>query len=179
MTHFKVFSITFSETLSYFTNKINRLKIINFKKVGLTFIKNNHTYFWKWYQISTNIDYWQGHEWYLCMVTCGLLTNHRHGNHVLMYERLFMPEGAARGHKKRSCTQSHSWTPFIHQFMMDHHSYAIILQIHTFNLPKIHKKPPFILPLSTFKSSRKIGDLLGMCHSKQGCALCVYIRLGA
>ena len=85
----------------------------------------------------------------------------------------------ARGHKKRSCTQSHSWTPFIHQFMMDHPSYAIILQIHTFNLPKIHEKPPFILPLSTFKSYRKIGDLLGMYHSRQGCALCVYIRLGA
>ena len=57
-----------------------------------------------------------------------------------VHERLFMPEGAARGHKKRSCTQSHSWTPFIHQCMMDHPSYAIILQIHTFNLPKIHEK---------------------------------------
>ena len=96
-----------------------------------------------------------------------------------VHERLFMPEGAARGHKKRSCTQSHSWTPFIHQFMMDHPSYAIILQIHTLNLPKIHEKSPFILPPSTFKSSRKIGDLLGIYHSKQGCALCVYIRLGA
>ena len=96
-----------------------------------------------------------------------------------VHERLFMPEGAARGHKKRSCTQSHSWTPFIHQLMMDHPSYAIILQIHTFNLPKIHEKPPFILPLSTFKSSRKIGDLHGVYHSKQGCGLCVYIRLGA
>ena len=74
------FSITFSEILSYFSNRINRLKIINFKKVGLTFIKNNHTYFWKMVpKISTNIDYWQGHERYLCMVTCGLLTNHRHG----------------------------------------------------------------------------------------------------
>ena len=33
----------------------------------------------------------------------------------------------------------------------------------------------FILPLFTFKSSRKIGDLLGMYHSKQGarCA-CTY-----
>ena len=50
----------------------------------------------------------------------------------------------------------------------------IILQIHTFNLPKLHEKPPFILPLSTFKSSRKIGDLLGMYHSKQ-----VHIHLGA
>ena len=80
------FSITFSEILSYFSNRINRLKIIYFKKVGLTFIENNHSYFWKWYQISTNIDYWQGHERYSCMVTCGLLTNHRHGNHILMYE---------------------------------------------------------------------------------------------
>ena len=34
--------------------------------------------------------YWQGHERYLCMVTCGLLTNHRHGNHVLMYESYIM-----------------------------------------------------------------------------------------
>ena len=75
----------------------------------------------------------------------------------------FMPEGA----------------PFIHQFMMDHPSYAVILQIHAFKLRKIHEKPPFILPLSTFKSSSKIGDLLGMYHLKQGCALCVYIRLGA
>ena len=49
----------------------------------------------------------------------------------------------------------------------------------TFNLPKIHKKPPFILPLSTFESSHQISDLLGMYHSKQGCALCVYIHLGA
>ena len=57
-----------------------------------------------------------------------------------VHERLFMPEGAARGHKKRSCTQSHSWTPFIHQFMMDHPSYAIILQIHIFNLPKVLEK---------------------------------------
>ena len=64
-------------------------------------------------------------------------------------------------------------------FMMDHSSYTIILQIHTFNLPKILEKPPFILPLSTFKSSRKICDLLGMYHSKQGCALCMYIRPGA
>ena len=87
--------------------------------------------------------------------------------------------GRSRGHKKRSCTQSHSWTPFIHQFMMDHPSCAIILQIHTLTLPKIHEKPPFILPLSTFKSSCQIGDLLVMYHSKQGCALCVYIRLGA
>ena len=79
-----------------------------------------------------------------------------------VHERLFMPEGTSRGYKQRSCTQSHSWTLFIHQFMMDHPSYAIILQIHTFNLPKIHENPPFILPLSTFKSSRKIGDLLGM-----------------
>ena len=79
--------------------------------------------------------------------------------------------------KKRSCTQAHSWTPFIHQFMMDHPSYAIILQIHTFNLPKILEKPPFTLPLSTFKSSRKISDLHGMYHSKQGYALCMYIRL--
>ena len=98
MTHFKFFSLTFSEILSYFSNKINRFKIINFKKVGLTFIKNNHTYFLKLYQISTNIDYWQGHERYLCMVTCGLLTNHRHGNHVLMYEQRF-------------CTVSHQILP--------------------------------------------------------------------
>ena len=80
-----------------------------------------------------------------------------------MHERLFMPEGIKN----------------VHQFMMDQPSYAIILQIHTFNLPKMHEKPPFILPLSTFKSSHKIGDLLGMNHSKQGCALRVYIRLGA
>ena len=83
------FSVTLSEILSYFSNRINWLKVINFKKVGLTFIKNNHTYFWKWYQISTNIDYWQGHERYLCMGTCGILTNRRHGNHILMYERTF------------------------------------------------------------------------------------------
>ena len=47
------------------------------------------------------------------------------------------------------------------------------------NLPKIHEKPPFTLPLSAFKCPRKIGNLLGMNHSKHGCALCVYIRLGA
>ena len=34
----------------------------------------------------------------------------------------------------------HSWTPFIHHYMIDHPSHAIILQIHTFNLPKIHEK---------------------------------------
>ena len=45
-THFEFFSITFSEILYlYFSAKINQLKIINFKRVGLTFIKNNHTYF--------------------------------------------------------------------------------------------------------------------------------------
>ena len=42
----------------------------------------------------------------------------------------------ARGHKKRSCTQSHSWTPFIHQFMMDHPSYAIICRF----IPLIFQK---------------------------------------
>ena len=44
-THFEFFSIIFFEIFSFFSNKINRLKIINFKRVGLTFIKNNHTYF--------------------------------------------------------------------------------------------------------------------------------------
>ena len=92
-----------------------------------------------------------------------------------VHEWLFMPEGAAQGHKKHSCTQSHSWTPFIHQFMMDHPSYAIILQIHTFNLPKTHEKSPFILPLSTFKSFCKISDLLGMYQTKQGVrCVCTY-----
>ena len=78
------------------------------------------------------------------------------------------PEGI-----KKFMHSSPFMNPFIHQFMIDHPSYAIILQIHTFNLPKILEKPPFTLPLSTFESSRKIGDLHGMYHSKQGCALCM------
>ena len=66
------------------------------------------------------------------------------------------------------------------QFMMDHPSYAIIFQIHTFNLPKIHKKRRLYCHFPYLKVPVKIGDLmLGMYHSKQGCALCVYIRLGA
>ena len=40
----RIFQHTFSEIL-YFSTKINQLKIINFKRVGLTFIKNKHTYF--------------------------------------------------------------------------------------------------------------------------------------
>ena len=44
MTHIEFMSITFSEILSYFSNKINQLKIINFKRVGLTFIKNVQSY---------------------------------------------------------------------------------------------------------------------------------------
>ena len=48
------FSITFSEILSYL-NRINRIKIINFKKVGLTFIKNTHLFL----KMVPNIDkYW-------------------------------------------------------------------------------------------------------------------------
>ena len=82
------------------------------------------------------------------------------------------PKGAARGHKN-----VHALNP-IHEsrslHMMDHPSYAIILQIHTFNLPKMHEKPPFILPVSTFKSSRKIGDLLGIYHSKRVCVVCLH-----
>ena len=86
MTHFEFFSITFSEKLPYFSNKINQLKLSILRGyINIQYIKNNHTYFRKWYQILTNIDYWQGHERSLCMVTCGLLTNHRHGNHILMY----------------------------------------------------------------------------------------------
>ena len=37
--------------------------------------------------MAPNVNYLQGHERNLYMATCGLLTNHRHGNHVLMYER--------------------------------------------------------------------------------------------
>ena len=82
-THFKFFSITFSEIL-YFSTKINQLKIINFKRAGLTFIQNNHTYFYKWYQIS--IIGRAMNRIYMC----GLLTNHRHGNYILMYELWFI-----------------------------------------------------------------------------------------
>ena len=56
MTCFEFFSITFSEISSYFSNKINRLKIINFKKVRLTFNKKQSYLFLK---MVPNIDkYW-------------------------------------------------------------------------------------------------------------------------
>ena len=61
----------------------------------------------------------------------------------------------------------------------NHPSYAIILQIHTFNLPKIHENHPLYWHFLHLKVPKKIGDLFGTYHSKQGCALCVYIRLVA
>ena len=54
----------------------------------------------------TNTDYWQGHERYLCMVTCGLLTNHRHGNHILMYEWVFRVIFATRNKKQNKTKQN-------------------------------------------------------------------------
>ena len=133
MTHFEFFSITFSEIILYFSNEIKQLKIINFKRVELTLIKNNHTYISKnGYQISTNIDYWQGHERNLYMVTCGLLTNHRHGNHVLMYEQgiyhPLLPKGGLHGTPVRTpLPQQNLWmntTLYINLYTKDNHIQA-------------------------------------------------------
>ena len=92
-----------------------------------------------------------------------------------VHELVFMPEGIKNVHALNPIHEPRSYislwwtilhTPLFCRFI------PLIFQ-------KIHKKPPFILPLSTVKSSRKIDDLLGLYHSKQRCVLCVYIRLGA
>ena len=99
MTHFEFFSKAFSEILSYFSNKINRLKIINFKKVGLTLIKNNHTYFQK---IVPNIDkYW---------LLAGPWTVFMH-DHVWSFNQSQTRKSRTGVWTICSCTQSHSWTP--------------------------------------------------------------------
>ena len=100
------------------------------------------------------------------------------------YEQLFMSESTAWGYKQRSCPQSHSWTPSKHHYMIDHDaSHAIILQIHSFDHPKSTRKSHhFYCRFSPFLQHinyRKIGDLIGMYHSKQRSPLCVCIRLGA
>ena len=56
-------------------------------------------------------------------------------NDYLCPRRLFMPEGIKNVHASISFMN-----PVHTSLMIDHPSYAIILLIHTFNLPKIHEK---------------------------------------
>ena len=66
------------------------------------------------------------------------------------HERFFMPEGINNVHALNPIHEPH---PYI---MIDHLSYATTWQIHTFNLQKYTKKPPFILPVLTFLAAQNL-----------------------
>ena len=67
------------------------------------------------------------------------------------HERLFMPEGII------TFMPSISFMNPVHtSLMIDHPLYAIILHIHTLKLPKIHEKPPFLLPVLPFLAAQNL-----------------------